>query len=72
MVVAQMTSQNSYMSLRLFGLLMPNFPLALICSQFKRIGEERLSLNLVLLSVIKYLMNYSRVATLNYLTQFSQ
>jgi hypothetical protein len=54
-VVAQMTSQKSYMSLSLFVLIRPNFLLALPCSRFKRIGKEKLSSHLMLLSVIRYL-----------------
>jgi hypothetical protein len=59
-VVAQMMSQKSYLSLSLFGLLRPNFLLALPCNWFKRIGKEKLSSHLMLLSVTRYLMDYVR------------
>jgi hypothetical protein len=65
-----MTSQKSYISLNLFGLLRPNFPFALSCSQFRRIGKEKLHSHLMLLSVTRYLMNYIIAIILNHLTQF--
>jgi hypothetical protein len=54
-------------SLSLFGLLRPNLLLALLCIRHKK---GKLSSHLMLLSVIKYLMNYLRMATLNCRTQF--
>jgi hypothetical protein len=69
-VVAQMMNQKSYMSLNLFGLLSPNSLLAPFCSEFKRIGKEKVSAPLILLSVTRYLMNYLGATTLNGLTQF--
>jgi hypothetical protein len=67
-VVAQKMSQKMYMSLGLFGSQRPNFSLALPYSWFRRIGKEKLSSHLMLLSVTRYLMNYLRATTLNYLT----
>jgi hypothetical protein len=42
----------------------PNLQLVPPYSRFKRNGKRRLSLRLMLVSVIKYLMNYSKMATL--------
>jgi hypothetical protein len=67
-VVAQMTIQNRYVLLNLFGLLRPNFPLDLPYNQFTRIDKEKIHSHLMLLSVTRYLMNYLRAATLNSLT----
>jgi hypothetical protein len=67
-----MMSQKRYMSLSMFGPLRPNFRLALLYSRFKRIRKEKLSSYLILLSVTRYLINYLRATTLNYLTQFAQ
>jgi hypothetical protein len=58
---------EKYRSLSLFGLLRPNLLLALLCIQHKK---GKLSSHLMFLSVIKYLMNYLRIATLNCRTQF--
>jgi hypothetical protein len=55
-------SQKKYRSLSLFGLLRPNLLLALPCIRHKK---GKLSSHLMLLSVIKYLMNFLRMATLN-------
>jgi hypothetical protein len=57
---------KKYRSLSLFGLLRPNLLLALPCIWDKK---EKLSSHLMLLSVIKYLMRYLRMATLNCCTQ---
>jgi hypothetical protein len=69
-VVVQTTSQKRYMSLNLFGPLRPNFLLGLPRSRLKIIGKEKLSSHFVFLSVMKYLMSYLRMVTLNCLTQF--
>jgi hypothetical protein len=60
-------SQKKYRSLSLFGLLRPNLLLALPCIRHKK---GKLSSHLMLLSVIKYLMNFLRMTTLNCRTQF--
>jgi hypothetical protein len=65
MVVAQMMNKKIYLLLSLFSPLKPNFPLVLPCSRFKTIGKEKLSSNLMLLSVTRYLMNYLRAAILS-------
>jgi hypothetical protein len=38
--LAQMMSQKRHMSLSVFGLLRPNFLVALPCSRFRRIDKE--------------------------------
>jgi hypothetical protein len=69
-VVAQLTRQNRYISLNMFGPLRLNFPLDLPYSRFRRITKEKLSSHSMLLIMTKYLMNYLRVSTSNCLTQF--
>jgi hypothetical protein len=44
-MIAQMMSQKRYISPSLFGLLRPNFLLALPSSRFRRIDKERLCFN---------------------------
>jgi hypothetical protein len=56
-------------SLSLFGLLRPNILLALTRTRHKR---EKLSSQLILLSVIKYLMSYLSMVILNCHIQFLQ
>jgi hypothetical protein len=60
-------SRKKYRSLSLFGLLRPNLLLALPCIRHKK---GNLSSHLMLLSVIKYFMNFLIMATLNCRTQF--
>jgi hypothetical protein len=64
MIVTQGMSRKSYMLLSLFGLLRPNLLLALTSTRHKR---RKLSSHL---SVIKYLMIYLRMVTLNCRIQF--
>jgi hypothetical protein len=66
-VVAQMTSQKRFISLSLFSPLRPSF---LLACRLRRIGKEKLSSHSTLPNVIKYLMSYLIMITLNYLTQF--
>jgi hypothetical protein len=47
-----------------FGQSRPNLRLVHPYSRFKRNGNRTLSLRLMLVSVIKYLTNYSKMATL--------
>jgi hypothetical protein len=60
-------SQKGYTSLSLFGLLRPNLLLALTRTRHKR---GKLSSHLMLLSVIKYLMSYLSMVTIDCHIQF--
>jgi hypothetical protein len=71
-VVAQMMSQKKYMSLSMFGPLRQNFWHALLYSRFKRIHTEKWSSYLIFLCVTRYMINYLRATTLNYITQFAR
>jgi hypothetical protein len=66
-IVALGMSQKSYMSLSLFDTLRPNLLFTLTCTQHKK---GKLSSHSMLLSVIKYLMSYLRMVTLNCHIQF--
>jgi hypothetical protein len=59
--------RKGYTSLSLFDLLRPNLLLALTHTRHER---EKLSSQLMLLSVIKYLMSYLSMVILNYHIQF--
>ena len=60
-------SQKGYTSLSLFGLLRPNLLLALTRTRHKR---GKLNSHLMLLSVIKYLMSYLSMVTIDCHIQF--
>jgi hypothetical protein len=61
---ARMTNQQKYTQLKWFGQSRPNPRLVPPCSWFKRNDKKMLSLHLMLVNVTKYLMNYSKMATL--------
>jgi hypothetical protein len=56
--VARTMNQQKCMLLRWFGQSWPNFRFVPLCSRFKRNGNKRLNLHLMLANVIKYSMNY--------------
>jgi hypothetical protein len=60
----QSSSDNESEEVYMAEMVWPNLQLVPPYSQFKRNGKNKLSLHLMLENVIKYLINYSKMATL--------